>query len=99
VARRLRLRESHLQEFFEGVETLLKTRRDDEVAFNLTFNKASLKKVIQDYSTKEVRPASRSEARGGNSFADEAAAFPVRSYGPTAAQAAGERLRQGVQRL
>jgi len=63
VAWRLRLRAGRLQDFFEGVETLLKTRRDDEVAFNLTFNKASLKKVIQDYSTREVRLASRSVAR------------------------------------
>lgn len=43
-----------VQEFFEGIDTLLKTRREDEVAFNLTFNKASLKKVIREYSSKDV---------------------------------------------
>ena len=46
-----------VQEFFEGIDTLLKTRREDEVAFNLTFNKASLKKVIREYSSKDVGPA------------------------------------------
>ena len=42
------------QDFFDGIDTLLKTRREDEVAFNLSFNKATLKKVVRESSSKEV---------------------------------------------
>ncbi|KAL3899204.1 MAG: hypothetical protein SGCHY_002214 [Lobulomycetales sp.] len=43
-----------LQEFFEGVEQLLKTQNYDEVSYNHMFSKNTLKEVIKKHPLKEV---------------------------------------------
>ena len=43
-----------LLEFFEGIDELLKTNSPEEVGFHLNYNKASLKKMIAAYPSKEV---------------------------------------------
>lgn len=44
-----------LQEFFEGVERLLKTTAPSEVQKNSNYSKSSLKKVLKDFDGKDVR--------------------------------------------
>lgn len=44
-----------LQEFFEGVERLLKTTAPSEVQKNSNYGKSSLKKVLKDFDGKDVR--------------------------------------------
>jgi hypothetical protein len=44
----------NLQEFFDGVDVLLKTTAPQEIGFHVSYNKAQLKKVIQQYPWKEV---------------------------------------------
>jgi exocyst complex component 1 len=43
-----------LQEFFEGVEGLLKTGPADEVSYHVQYSKSALKDVIKKYPGKEV---------------------------------------------
>lgn len=45
-----------LLEFFEGVEDLLKTKTPEEITFHLSYNKASLKKMLSLFPIKEVSP-------------------------------------------
>jgi len=42
-------------DYFEGVERLLKTTAPTEVASNSSYNRSSLKKVIKEYDSKDVR--------------------------------------------
>lgn len=44
-----------LQEFFEGVERLLKTTAPSEVQKNSSYSKSSLKKALKDFDGKDVR--------------------------------------------
>ncbi|KAG2186053.1 hypothetical protein INT43_002491 [Umbelopsis isabellina] len=44
-----------LLEFFEGVETMMKTSTAEEVSFHMNFNKAQLRKVIALYPAKEIK--------------------------------------------
>lgn len=43
------------QEYFEGVERLLKTTAPTEIASNSSYNRSALKKVVKEYTTKDVR--------------------------------------------
>jgi hypothetical protein len=43
------------QDFFEGVEQLLKTTAPTEVSKNSNFNKSTLKKVVKEFNAKDVR--------------------------------------------
>ncbi|KAF8078783.1 exocyst complex component, sec3 subunit [Lyophyllum atratum] len=42
-------------DYFEGVERLLKTTAPTEVANNSIYNKSALRKVVREYSSKDVR--------------------------------------------
>ena len=44
-----------LQEFFEGLERLLKTTAPSEVQKNSNYSKSSLKKVLKEFDGKDVR--------------------------------------------
>ena len=44
-----------LQDFFEGVERVLKNTAPAEVAKTSTYNRAALKRVVKDYDAKDVR--------------------------------------------
>lgn len=44
-----------LLEFFEGVETLLKTTAADEVGFHISYNKAALKRTVSSYPANVIR--------------------------------------------
>ncbi|KAM3589562.1 hypothetical protein VKS41_000421 [Umbelopsis sp. WA50703] len=44
-----------LLEFFEGVETMMKTSTAEEVSFHMNYNKAQLRKVIAQYPPKEIK--------------------------------------------
>ncbi|KAJ7048537.1 exocyst complex component Sec3-domain-containing protein [Mycena amicta] len=44
-----------LIDYFEGVERLLKTTAPSEVATNANYNKSALKKVVKEFSVKDVR--------------------------------------------
>ncbi|KAJ1981404.1 hypothetical protein H4R33_005256 [Dimargaris cristalligena] len=44
-----------LIEFFEGIESLLKTGDASEVGYHLSYNKAALKKVLVQYQGEELR--------------------------------------------
>ncbi|KAI9595869.1 exocyst complex component Sec3-domain-containing protein [Syncephalis fuscata] len=44
-----------LLEFFDGVDVLLKTTTPQEIGFHVSYNKAQLKKVINQYPWKEVK--------------------------------------------
>lgn len=44
-----------LQEFFEGLERLLKTTAPSEVQKNTNYSKSSLKKVLKEFDGKDVR--------------------------------------------
>src|ERR1700733_658798 len=44
-----------LQDYFEGVERLLKTTAPTEVVSNNSYNKSSLKKVVKEFTAKDVR--------------------------------------------
>ena len=49
-----------IQEFFEGIESLLRTNAaPEEVGFRIQFNKTALKKVISQYPGKEVKKISK----------------------------------------
>lgn len=43
------------QDYFEGVERLLKTTAPTEVANNNTYNKSALRKVVREYNGKDLR--------------------------------------------
>jgi hypothetical protein len=43
------------QDYFDGVERLSKTTAPSEVSSNSNFNKSSLKKVVREYNSKDVR--------------------------------------------
>ena len=43
-----------LQEFFEGIEDLLKTGAPQEVSFHLQYNKTALKEVVKKFPAKTV---------------------------------------------
>lgn len=43
------------QDYFEGVERLLKTTAPTEVQNNSTYSKSALKKVVKEYNAKDVR--------------------------------------------
>jgi len=42
-------------DYFEGVERLLKTTAPSEVSSNSSYNRSALKKIVKEYSTKDVR--------------------------------------------
>ncbi|KAI9092400.1 exocyst complex component Sec3-domain-containing protein [Phlyctochytrium arcticum] len=44
-----------LFDFFEGIETLLKTNTPEEVNYHLQYNKAALKEVVKKHPGKEVK--------------------------------------------
>jgi translation initiation factor 2 alpha subunit (eIF-2alpha) len=44
-----------LQEFFEGLERLLKTTAPSEVQKNSNYSKSSLKKILKEFDGKDVR--------------------------------------------
>lgn len=44
-----------IQEFFEGLERVLKTTAPSEVHKNSNYNKSSLKKVLKEFDGKDVR--------------------------------------------
>ena len=44
-----------LQDYFEGVERLLKTTAPSEVANNSSYNRSALKKIVKEYNSKDVR--------------------------------------------
>ena len=48
------LTSSH-QEYFEGVERLLKTTAPSEISSNSSYSKSSLKKVVKEYNSKDIR--------------------------------------------
>lgn len=48
-----------LQEFFEGIENLLKTQAPEEISFNLSYSKTALKEVAKKYPGKEVKTRER----------------------------------------
>ena len=43
------------QDYFEGIERLLKTTAPSEVSANSAYNKSALKKVIKEFTAKDVR--------------------------------------------
>lgn len=43
------------QDYFEGIERLLKTTAPTEVQNNSTYSKSALKKVVKEYNAKDVR--------------------------------------------
>lgn len=43
------------QEYFEGVERVLKTTAPSEVSSNSSYSKSALKKVVKEYSAKDIR--------------------------------------------
>lgn len=43
------------QDYFEGVERLLKTTAPSEISANSTYSKSALKKVVKEYTAKDVR--------------------------------------------
>lgn len=43
------------QDYFEGVERLLKSTAPTEVSTNSSYNKAALKKVVKEYNVKDIR--------------------------------------------
>lgn len=45
------------QEFFEGVERLLKTTAPSQVSASSAFSKSALKRAVKDYSQKDLRRA------------------------------------------
>ncbi|KAG7450696.1 uncharacterized protein BT62DRAFT_927969 [Guyanagaster necrorhizus] len=42
-------------DYFEGVERLLKTTAPSEIATNNSYNRSALKKVVKEYSAKDIR--------------------------------------------
>ncbi|KAK0464997.1 exocyst complex component Sec3-domain-containing protein [Desarmillaria tabescens] len=42
-------------DYFEGVERLLKTTAPSEIATNSSYNRSALKKVVKEYSAKDIR--------------------------------------------
>jgi hypothetical protein len=44
-----------LQDYFEGVERLLKTTAPTEISSNSSYNKSVLKKVVREFNAKDVR--------------------------------------------
>lgn len=44
-----------LQDYFEGVDRLLKTTAPTEVANNSSYSKSALKKVVKEFNSKDVR--------------------------------------------
>ncbi len=44
-----------MQEYFEGVERLLKTTAPSEVSSNSSYSKSALKKVVKEYNAKDIR--------------------------------------------
>jgi len=51
----LKISFSFCQEFFSGVDTMLESRKDEEVGFSLSYNKNACRKVIREFSAKDVR--------------------------------------------
>lgn len=47
--------ESSSQDYFEGVERLLKTTAPTEISSNNIYNKSALRKVVKEYSAKDLR--------------------------------------------
>ena len=45
----------HLQDYFEGVERLLKTTAPTEIPNNSSYSKSALKKVIKEFTAKDLR--------------------------------------------
>jgi exocyst complex component 1 len=43
------------QDYFDGVERLLKTTAPSEVSSNSAYSKSALKKVVKEYNAKDVR--------------------------------------------
>lgn len=43
------------QDYFEGVDRLLSTTAPSEVSSNSSYSKSSLKKVVKEYNSKDVR--------------------------------------------
>lgn len=43
------------QDYFDGVERLLKTTAPSEVSTNANYNKSALKKVVKEYNAKDIR--------------------------------------------
>jgi exocyst complex component 1 len=43
------------QDYFEGLERLLKTISATEIASNSSYNKSALKKVVKEFNAKDVR--------------------------------------------
>jgi exocyst complex component 1 len=43
------------KDYFEGIERLLKTTAPTEVASNSSYSKSSLRKVVKEYNSKDVR--------------------------------------------
>ena len=43
------------QDYFEGVERLLKSTAPAEVSKNNAYNRAALKRVVKDYNAKDIR--------------------------------------------
>lgn len=44
-----------LQDYFDGVERLLKTTAPTEVSSNSNYNKSALKKAVKEFNAKDVR--------------------------------------------
>lgn len=44
-----------VQDYFEGIERLLQTTAPTEIANNSSYGKSALKKVVKEYSNKDVR--------------------------------------------
>ncbi|RKP27245.1 exocyst complex component Sec3-domain-containing protein [Syncephalis pseudoplumigaleata] len=71
-----------LLEFFDGVDVLLKTTAPQEIGFHVSYNKAQLKKVIQQYPWKEVKRSIDSLYKRVNKhFSDEDGLFQVVWHG------------------
>jgi hypothetical protein len=46
---------NYSQDYFDGVEQLLKTTAPSEVSRSSSYNRSSLKKVVKEYDAKDVR--------------------------------------------
>lgn len=43
------------QDFFDGIERLLKTTAPTQVSFNSTYSKSALKRTLKEYTSKDMR--------------------------------------------
>jgi len=67
-----------LLEFFEGIDQLLQTRKDEEVGYQISYNKNALRKILAQYPSAVVRKGlEQLHERIDKHFSDEEGLQPV----------------------